>query len=907
MKKCANSNAFFCVLNSNPNQTRLYIVDCFWLEGIKVLFRFSLAELCVDQQLFERLRNCEHAKIGELINEIKFNCNRDHDLLRLTERAFRRTRMPSRKQLVTRRNLYSNQLIAARHARNARHHDNSSGSDESFGQNSITSAGGDSKHIEPNIIYNASLPTTPTSIDGSSHRDRSSSRSPISISPATPPGWLRKSVQDLFRLSTPQSVQSNGSTNTIEGDITRKSGALVVSSNHSKIALLQSYGDHSRIDVRDIRYCSIFYPNRRPSIVLSDSEQHAASVCRLDARFDARLWLVGVSSDAHHVLLCEPEAGNYACTTFLDKGVRVWLFEVPGRLQFAFFNARDWTLLTVDPMGRVSKMPLKAAEQPPDHVQQSEPFLIGNNCSSNDDDGGGGDQLLMASLDPDYRLLWLYCTAEVKMNDINPEIAEDNSQIKKNNEKLASLSLATVALQTSATERFGRLWMRRLVRLARKSGSIEEEERRDVNNDQSINRPDHERRKSSGIELSGSDLDDESSVSSNPGVEVKSTNLDNLHPNYSSSTESGSDSDTSIDWQILQTDSDYSINRHFTQTDGEPVVKTSTTTNPVTVRRIQRVLVLDTVNLRVFRELRLNGTVQITHLVTAGGMAYCAHADGSVSMMSSGSDGVGSSMLNSRKSLLQAQPDEKLIHLQVFDVSCPASLKSLVGEQLAECLKRKHSDSQRSTASSGSADLSVIGDADEMHSDRDMVAPEEPIDSTSRTESLEESTEMIPPLPARLSHVRNSDILVVALYRSGKLHCIYTKNGCVQERKMTRLDVSGPEGLQIERLNIVSALKMDWKEEEEAVVNNALSCRSSSLDMNASGPNEPDETDHQTEGRLKPRSASILKRSASHKLESELDTGRSIVRRCSLSPNQCSYLVTLCSPTPNYRLINVKL
>jgi Tfp pilus assembly protein PilV len=833
----------------------------------------------------------------------------------LSEKAFRRTRMPNRRQLTARRHSYCQTLIGHRHARSgaaaaATIKSNSSDSGDSVANGSDESIGG-SKSSERLSTSPASSPEA-TNRSAHEHHNQASDQSnnpfrrrrnnSASLSPPTSPsGWLRKSVQDLFRLSStsPPSISSSSIDSAPIDCMSKSNGRrpLVVSADHSKIALLQRDSDHSRIEVRDIRYCSIFYPNRRPSIVLSDSEQHAASVCRLDAHFDARLWLVGVSSDAGQLLLCEPEAAAYACTAFMDQGVRVWLFEVPGQVQFAFFNALDWTLLTVDPVGRVTKLPLKAVQQSPDHqVQQSEAFLLPSNATRCDQTVTGG--LQMASLDSDYRLLWLYSTIELnppstKSNDMN-SIRID----AKTGDRL-TLSMATVALQTSAPERFGRLWMRRLARLTRKSGSIAEEQIDlcpiDIDADQSnANQFDHDsRRKSSGIELSGSDLDDESSVNSRRST--TDDGVDRRHDAYTSTTDTGSESDSCSDAP------NRSAGRESLSGADHGVHKS--TVKPTNGgRRVQRVLVLDTVNLRVFRELRLNAAVQIVQLVTAGGMAYCAHADGSVSMLASGSDEESGWPQNARKSLLQAQPDEKLIHLQVFDVSCPASLKSLVGEQLAECLKRRQSDSQRSGSS---------GECGDRHSCSDSTAESTATDVSSLTG--DDPNEMIPPLPARLSHVRNSDILVVALYRSGKLHCIYTKNGCVQERKLTRLDVSGPEGLLIERLNIVSALKMDWKEEEEE--------EEEKIDPNpgkkfttsrgrletSNGTDAESDVFVDTRITLKARSGSLLKRSVSHKLDSEVIGARSMVRRSSLSPNQCSYLVTLCSPSPNYRLINVKL
>lgn len=923
------------------------------------MFRFSLAELCVEQDLLHQLRNCEHAKIGELVNQIKFNCNRDHDLLRLSERAFRQTRIPNRKKLTNRRQFYCQQMLAARHARLASRNssycpesnellsNNGNSSSNNYNNNSNNNNYNNKNHNcnDQSNEYNSNGNTSTSANCNQNESNKKSplrrSNSPALSPPTSPSGWLRKSMQDLFRLSTSHSSSSNDSSRSNSFDSCNSSSKhsirhhnnLVVSANHSKIALLQTNRDHSRIEVRDVRYCSIFYPNRRPSIVLSDSEQHSGSVCRLDATFDAKLLLVGVSNDAEQVLLCEPEASAHACTAFMDQGVRVWLFEVPGQVQFAFFNSLDWTFLTVDPVGRVTKLPLEAGQQPAEHVQQSEPFLLPSDVLFENESSIATGQLQMASLDSAYRLLWLYATVECNSTDAQQQTNKKNSQRRT---KLQSLSLTSIALQSTATERFGRLWMRRLARLTRKTGSIEEEDQIEqvfqtkgtTNNQIDLKQSNTNRnklisigrRKSSGIELSGSDLDDTVSSESQPSVTQPSPPPQTFSSNdcidssdQTSSSECGSDDEVGDDaFEQLQ---DINNNKNNNKSSklfqsksvDDQLVDANTNKQHNQTKRIQRILVLDTVNLQVFSELRLNGTVQITQLVTAGGMAYCAHANGSVSMLSSGSDERSNWPLNGRKCLLQAQPDEHLIHLQVFDVSRPASLRSLVGEQLAESLKRKQSDHSQKSESLTNLDLSKLAENDILCSTSTanqlpMSAEDERLSKFNRSKSLDHSIDMIPPLPARLSHVRNSDILVVALYRSGKLHCIYTKNGCVQERKLTRLDMEGPEGAIIDRLQIVSALKMDWKDED---------------DIKMVKTNEDEEGGEMEENvemsieslngnRARLEVKSNLQRSESYKLN-ESNEFKTIARRSSLSPNQCSYLVTLCSPSPNYRLINVKL
>lgn len=65
-----------------------------------------------------------------------------------------------------------------------------------------------------------------------------------------------------------------------------------------------------------------------------------------------------------------------------------------------------------------------------------------------------------------------------------------------------------------------------------------------------------------------------------------------------------------------------------------------------------------------------------------------------------------------------------------------------------------------------------------------------------------------------ISH--HSAFLVLALYKSGKLHCIYLKSGCVQERKLFRIDVQLKSELPVNSLRIVNAFRMNWSDEQNS-------------------------------------------------------------------------------------------
>lgn len=92
-------------------QTRLYILDCFFLEGIKVLFRFSIALLEMNKENVTRALAGEMDRsTGETINIIRGKTVNCFDVLELKRIAFGQVKIPRRKHLATRRAFYVKQL-----------------------------------------------------------------------------------------------------------------------------------------------------------------------------------------------------------------------------------------------------------------------------------------------------------------------------------------------------------------------------------------------------------------------------------------------------------------------------------------------------------------------------------------------------------------------------------------------------------------------------------------------------------------------------------------------------------------------------------------------------------------------------------------------------------------------------
>lgn len=93
-------------------QTRMFILDSFWLEGVKVLFRYSLA--LIDTALKEKTVDISpDLPAGECINLIRDKAKRCYDIVGLKKTAFGQIKIPRRKNLATRRAFYVKQLCVA--------------------------------------------------------------------------------------------------------------------------------------------------------------------------------------------------------------------------------------------------------------------------------------------------------------------------------------------------------------------------------------------------------------------------------------------------------------------------------------------------------------------------------------------------------------------------------------------------------------------------------------------------------------------------------------------------------------------------------------------------------------------------------------------------------------------------
>lgn len=98
-----------CLFRSK--QVRLHLLDCFLLEGVKVLFRFSIALLELEKEsLVRTLRGDEHMSTGETINLIRKRAAVCHDIIELKQIAFGQIKIPRRSYLSTRRAFYLKQI-----------------------------------------------------------------------------------------------------------------------------------------------------------------------------------------------------------------------------------------------------------------------------------------------------------------------------------------------------------------------------------------------------------------------------------------------------------------------------------------------------------------------------------------------------------------------------------------------------------------------------------------------------------------------------------------------------------------------------------------------------------------------------------------------------------------------------
>ncbi|XP_054159596.1 uncharacterized protein LOC128957806 [Oppia nitens] len=92
-----------------PWQVRLYIMDCFWLEGVKVLFRFGLAliKMGLDKDFTDETNSS-----GEMIYSIREAAKNCYDVIDLKRVAFNEIKLPKRKYMATKRSFYVKQITS---------------------------------------------------------------------------------------------------------------------------------------------------------------------------------------------------------------------------------------------------------------------------------------------------------------------------------------------------------------------------------------------------------------------------------------------------------------------------------------------------------------------------------------------------------------------------------------------------------------------------------------------------------------------------------------------------------------------------------------------------------------------------------------------------------------------------
>jgi hypothetical protein len=90
-------------------QIRLQILDCFWVEGVKVIFRFSLALLKLG------ISSCtltDESSVGDIINTIRNTSTNYYDVFELKRIAFSEMKIPKRKYLAVQRSFYAKRIVS---------------------------------------------------------------------------------------------------------------------------------------------------------------------------------------------------------------------------------------------------------------------------------------------------------------------------------------------------------------------------------------------------------------------------------------------------------------------------------------------------------------------------------------------------------------------------------------------------------------------------------------------------------------------------------------------------------------------------------------------------------------------------------------------------------------------------
>lgn len=316
-------------------QTRLYILDCFFLEGMKVLFRFGLALLPLENKLSYLDAKEGDNRIGDLINQMKEECTRCHDVELLRTIAFRQLTIPGRRELRVKRSIYlqriQESLLAARiKEEKQKELNNQNAEDEIDLTFDETDEEDNDKKSNDNVFRKSSF-------------KRSNSASVQHQQTPNRFNWLKKrlSLVNFYPLQRQEAAQKNA----VKG-LNGIRSCESISRNGERIVQMISSLEHHQsrvlIQLRDTQYSHLFYPNRRSSIVLTDNEQHQNAILTLRNLYNKDLFIVGVSDDGKWIVLLDQNRAKFHSGWLKDSNINVLILSVPFSVKSWYFDELSW-------------------------------------------------------------------------------------------------------------------------------------------------------------------------------------------------------------------------------------------------------------------------------------------------------------------------------------------------------------------------------------------------------------------------------------------------------------------------------------------------------------------------------------------------------------------------------------
>ena len=383
-----------------------------------MLFRFGLALLPLENKLTYLDAKEGDNRIGDLINQMKDECSRCHDVDLLRKIAFRQLSIPGRRELRVKRSIYLQRIQESLMAAKDK--------EEKLNEQTL-------HHSEPEIDLSSEeeiekRPATANDANAAAAKNqfkRSNSSLPQQQQqqPANRLNWLRKrlSLANFYPLSM-QRQAASAQKNAYRG-LNGVRSCEAISRNGERLVQMIASPEHyqSRVllQLRDCTYSHIFYPNRRSSIVLSDNEQHQNAILTLRNLYNKDLFLAGVSDDGKWVVLLDQMSKKFHCGWLKDSNVNVLILSVPFSVRGWFFDELSWQVICLDKENQLWRCDLAD----PARSSLCTDFLrkqLSNEPKSN-------SNLNMLAYDDKYCLLWVHMVTKISSEDQTEEVLKRNS------------------------------------------------------------------------------------------------------------------------------------------------------------------------------------------------------------------------------------------------------------------------------------------------------------------------------------------------------------------------------------------------------------------------------------------------------------------------------------------------